>query len=103
MLARRGVSVVVARARDGISVCIVGAGPGGFYAAKYILKELPTARVCVVDAMPVPFGTPLHLSLTRRAMRMRTHSAAACGTLAHVAVVGCWMLVRRPCALRRGA
>jgi len=31
-------------------VCIVGAGPSGFYAAKYLLKELPpTSRLDMVE------------------------------------------------------
>ncbi|XP_061392557.1 NADPH:adrenodoxin oxidoreductase, mitochondrial [Musca vetustissima] len=37
-------------------VCIVGAGPAGFYAAQHILKQLPNANVDVIDKLPVPFG-----------------------------------------------
>lgn len=37
-------------------VCIVGAGPAGFYAAQYILKRLPDCDVDVLEKLPVPFG-----------------------------------------------
>lgn len=37
-------------------VCIVGAGPAGFYAAQHILKHLPNSNVDVIDKLPVPFG-----------------------------------------------
>ena len=37
-------------------VCIVGTGPAGFYCAKYILKDHPTARVDMIDMLPTPFG-----------------------------------------------
>lgn len=38
-------------------VGIVGAGPSGFYVAKYLLKELgPGATVDVMDSLPTPFG-----------------------------------------------
>ena len=38
------------------SVAIVGSGPSGFYAAKYLLKEDPLLRVDVLDILPAPFG-----------------------------------------------
>lgn len=37
-------------------VCIVGAGPAGFYAAQYLVKHLPDAEVDIVEKLPVPFG-----------------------------------------------
>lgn len=37
-------------------ICIVGAGPAGFYAAQYLLKNLQDAQVDVVEKLPVPFG-----------------------------------------------
>lgn len=37
-------------------ICIVGAGPAGFYAAQYLLKNLPECRVDVIEKLPVPFG-----------------------------------------------
>lgn len=37
-------------------ICIVGAGPAGFYAAQYILKTLTECRVDVIEKLPVPFG-----------------------------------------------
>ena len=37
-------------------MCVVGSGPSGFYAAKYLLKEDPSLRVDVVDILPSPFG-----------------------------------------------
>ena len=36
-------------------ICIVGAGPAGFYAAQYIMKH-SEAYVDMVDKLPVPFG-----------------------------------------------
>nr|AAX85204.1 adrenodoxin reductase [Aedes aegypti] len=37
-------------------ICIVGAGPAGFYAAQYILKHLDNSRIDIVERLPVPFG-----------------------------------------------
>lgn len=37
-------------------VCIVGAGPAGFYAAQCVVKHLPDAEVDIVEKLPVPFG-----------------------------------------------
>ncbi|KAM7343350.1 NADPH:adrenodoxin oxidoreductase, mitochondrial [Cochliomyia hominivorax] len=37
-------------------ICIVGAGPAGFYAAQYILKNLTDSTVDVIEKLPVPFG-----------------------------------------------
>ena len=40
----------------GERICIVGAGPAGFYAAQYLLKNLPECKVDVIEKLPVPFG-----------------------------------------------
>ena len=37
-------------------VAIVGMGPSGFYTAKYLVKDDPTVRVDLYDALPTPFG-----------------------------------------------
>jgi adrenodoxin-NADP+ reductase len=58
---RAGLRLQVARrasgvAAGGVRVCVVGSGPAGFYSAKYLLKEVPTARVDVLERWPTPFG-----------------------------------------------
>lgn len=37
-------------------ICVIGAGPAGFYASQHILKTLPNARIDIIEKMPVPFG-----------------------------------------------
>lgn len=37
-------------------ICVIGAGPAGFYASQHILKTLPSARVDIIEKLPVPFG-----------------------------------------------
>ncbi|XP_041769724.1 NADPH:adrenodoxin oxidoreductase, mitochondrial [Anopheles merus] len=37
-------------------ICIVGAGPAGFYTAQYILKHLDNSDIDIVEKLPVPFG-----------------------------------------------
>ncbi|XP_054737443.1 NADPH:adrenodoxin oxidoreductase, mitochondrial [Anastrepha obliqua] len=37
-------------------ICVVGAGPAGFYAAQYILKHLSGSAVDIIEKLPVPFG-----------------------------------------------
>lgn len=37
-------------------ICIVGAGPAGFYAAQQLLKKLDDCVVDVLEKLPVPFG-----------------------------------------------
>lgn len=37
-------------------ICIVGAGPAGFYAAQYLLKQLSDCAVDILEKLPVPFG-----------------------------------------------
>ncbi|KAJ0396024.1 hypothetical protein ATCC90586_006288 [Pythium insidiosum] len=45
-----------ASARDRLRVCVVGAGPAGFYAAKYLLKEHDDVYVDMLEALPTPYG-----------------------------------------------
>lgn len=37
-------------------ICVVGAGPAGFYASQYIAKHLPNSRIDIIEKLPVPFG-----------------------------------------------
>ncbi|XP_047992423.1 NADPH:adrenodoxin oxidoreductase, mitochondrial [Leguminivora glycinivorella] len=37
-------------------VCIVGAGPAGFYAAMRLTKKLANVHVDIIEKLPVPFG-----------------------------------------------
>lgn len=37
-------------------ICVVGAGPAGFYVTQHIVKHLPNAHVDIVEKLPVPFG-----------------------------------------------
>ncbi|KAI9905394.1 hypothetical protein PsorP6_013670 [Peronosclerospora sorghi] len=37
-------------------VCVVGSGPAGFYATKFLLKEYAGARVDMLELLPTPFG-----------------------------------------------
>ncbi|XP_015438041.1 PREDICTED: NADPH:adrenodoxin oxidoreductase, mitochondrial [Dufourea novaeangliae] len=37
-------------------ICIVGAGPAGFYAAQHLLKNSSDIHVDVLEKLPVPFG-----------------------------------------------
>ena len=54
--AARAASAAAAATAAPPSVAIVGSGPSGFYAAKYLLKEDPLVRVDVLDILPSPFG-----------------------------------------------
>jgi hypothetical protein len=49
------------------SIAIVGSGPSGFYAAKYLLKDDPLLRVDVLDILPSPFGAPRRARVRARA------------------------------------
>jgi hypothetical protein len=53
---RRSFAATIDGNADGPRVGIVGTGPAAFYTAKYLLKELPTARVDMFDALPTPYG-----------------------------------------------
>ena len=53
MLLRRAASRGFSSGR----IAVVGSGPSGFYSAKYLLKEDPSVRVDVLDALPSPFGS----------------------------------------------
>ncbi|CAH2013645.1 unnamed protein product [Acanthoscelides obtectus] len=37
-------------------ICIVGAGPAGFYAAQHLLKKIQDVQVDMYERLPVPFG-----------------------------------------------
>ncbi|KAJ2953264.1 hypothetical protein O0L34_g845 [Tuta absoluta] len=37
-------------------VCIVGAGPAGFYAAMHLTKHLDNVNIDIMEKLPVPFG-----------------------------------------------
>lgn len=37
-------------------VCIVGAGPAGFYAAMHLTKNLTNVNIDIIEKLPVPFG-----------------------------------------------
>ncbi|CAH0600600.1 unnamed protein product [Chrysodeixis includens] len=37
-------------------VCIVGAGPAGFYAAMHLTKKLEAVNIDILEKLPVPFG-----------------------------------------------
>jgi len=38
------------------STCIVGAGPGGLYTAKYLLNTIEDTQVTIIDMLPHPYG-----------------------------------------------
>lgn len=37
-------------------ICIIGAGPAGFYAAQHFVKRLEKVEVDIYEKLPVPFG-----------------------------------------------
>lgn len=37
-------------------VCVVGAGPAGFYAATHLSKKLENVQIDIIEKLPVPFG-----------------------------------------------
>ena len=39
-----------------LSIGIVGSGPSGMFAAKYLLRRYPSVHVDILDKLPVPFG-----------------------------------------------
>ncbi len=39
-----------------VTVAIIGSGPGGFYAATALTKEIEDCRVDVIDRLPTPYG-----------------------------------------------
>lgn len=63
----KGASAAGTRASS-TRIAVVGSGPSGFYSAKYLLKELPSAHVDVLDALPNPYGaSPRGLQAARTA------------------------------------
>lgn len=53
LLRVRHVSLIL---KHKLSVCIVGAGPAGFYAAMHITKNVPNITIDIIEKLPVPFG-----------------------------------------------
>uniref|UniRef100_A0A034W9E0 NADPH:adrenodoxin oxidoreductase, mitochondrial n=1 Tax=Bactrocera dorsalis TaxID=27457 RepID=A0A034W9E0_BACDO len=53
---KQGLSTGVSGSGATKRICIVGAGPAGFYAAQYILKHLSDCAVDLIEKLPVPFG-----------------------------------------------
>ncbi|XP_018798910.1 PREDICTED: NADPH:adrenodoxin oxidoreductase, mitochondrial [Bactrocera latifrons] len=53
---KKGFSTGVSDSGATKRICIVGAGPAGFYAAQYILKHLSDCAVDLIEKLPVPFG-----------------------------------------------
>ena len=45
-----------AAASPPLPFAVVGSGPAAFYTSKYLLRELPHARVDMFERLPVPFG-----------------------------------------------
>lgn len=37
-------------------ICIVGAGPAGFYSAQHLIKKINSAVIDIYEKLPVPFG-----------------------------------------------
>lgn len=37
-------------------ICIVGAGPAGFYTAQHLVKKLVNSEIDIYERLPVPFG-----------------------------------------------
>ncbi|XP_066255690.1 NADPH:adrenodoxin oxidoreductase, mitochondrial [Euwallacea similis] len=44
------------RASNSPKICIVGAGPAGFYAAQHLSKKLYDSEIDIIEKLPVPFG-----------------------------------------------
>lgn len=42
--------------KKNLQVCIVGAGPAGFYATMHLSKNLQNVNVDIIEKLPVPFG-----------------------------------------------
>ncbi|MFN3230699.1 MAG: FAD-dependent oxidoreductase [Alphaproteobacteria bacterium] len=40
----------------GVTVAIIGSGPGGFYAATALTKEIEDCQVDIIDRLPTPYG-----------------------------------------------
>lgn len=45
-------------------ICVIGAGPAGFYASQQILRTLPNAHIDIIEKLPVPFGLVRHVIAT---------------------------------------
>lgn len=42
-------------------ICVVGAGPAGFYAAQHLIKHMKCGQVDMYEKLPVPFGLVRYL------------------------------------------
>lgn len=42
-------------------ICVIGAGPAGFYASQQILRTIPNAHIDIIEKLPVPFGLVRHV------------------------------------------
>ena len=40
----------------GLSVAIVGSGPGGIYVAQALIEKAPGVHIDIIDRLPTPFG-----------------------------------------------
>uniref|UniRef100_A0A0A1XCN3 NADPH:adrenodoxin oxidoreductase, mitochondrial n=1 Tax=Zeugodacus cucurbitae TaxID=28588 RepID=A0A0A1XCN3_ZEUCU len=53
---KKGFSTTVSASAATKRICIVGAGPAGFYAAQYLLKHISDCAVDIIEKLPVPYG-----------------------------------------------
>lgn len=60
-LAKRQYSIESAKPK----ICIVGAGPAGFYAAQQFIKQIPSSEVDIYEKLPVPFGLVRYYSVIK--------------------------------------
>jgi len=56
LIGRRGTAVGGGARRAASRVCVVGAGPSGFYVAKYLLKAKEDVTVTMLERWPAPGG-----------------------------------------------
>ncbi|MEV8569643.1 FAD-dependent oxidoreductase [Streptomyces sp. NPDC051322] len=42
--------------RSSPTVAVIGSGPSGCYAAHFLSKGVPEARICIFESLPVPYG-----------------------------------------------
>lgn len=47
---------LISTLKDIPRVCVVGAGPAGFYAAMHLKKKLSSVEIDIIEKLPVPFG-----------------------------------------------
>lgn len=44
-------------------ICVIGAGPAGFYVTQHVIKNLPNVQVDIIEKWPVPFGLVRYTSI----------------------------------------